>query len=102
MALTTWHSTSADFTQAEINEYRRLVTELLATCRRVADEHAPEGEWTAPSDALPAQFSEAMGLIADIARALNQTRKGIRRINNAARMRLPNRPAEHACDPPPP
>ncbi|UXY32957.1 hypothetical protein [Streptomyces sp. HUAS TT20] len=88
--MTTQHPTSTDFTQAEIAEYRSLVTGLLAACRRVADQHSPGGAWAPSSHDLPDQFGEAMGIIADLSRVLNGTRHGMRRIHGRARERLHN------------
>lgn len=90
--------TEDDFTNQDVTEFHQLMTELLTACRAAADKHAPKGVWETPASDLFSQFSESMAVIADVSRALNQTRGGIRRIGSRARQRLYDRavgPAEH-------
>ncbi|WOT40612.1 hypothetical protein [Streptomyces coeruleorubidus] len=82
-----------DFTQADVEEFHRLMTILLTTCRSIADEHSPDGSWTPTNPELFGQFGESMQLIATVSRALNNTRRGIRRIDSRARQRLYDRSA---------
>ncbi|WP_393077956.1 hypothetical protein [Streptomyces sp. LN704] len=88
-----------DFSQTDIDEFRELVTELLVTCRSIADEHAPEGVWKPHASDLFHQFGESMALIADVSRALNSSRGGIRRISGRARQRLYDRTAGPSVTP---
>ncbi|MGC2997246.1 hypothetical protein ACPF8X_02270 [Streptomyces sp. G35A] len=85
-----------NFTQADVDEFQRLMTALLTTCRSIADEHSPDGSWTPTNPDLFDQFDESMQLIATVSRALNSTRRGIRRIDNRARRRLYERKAAQA------
>ncbi|MET9760083.1 hypothetical protein ABZ016_13670 [Streptomyces sp. NPDC006372] len=82
-----------DFTQADVEEFHRLMTTLLATCRTIANEHAPDGAWTPNNTDLFDQFGESMQLIAAVSRTLNSTRGGIRRIGDRARQRVHERGA---------
>lgn len=85
---------SKDFPQADVDEFHRLMTDLLAVCRELAADNAPEDVWKPRSSDLFGQLSESMALIANLSRALNSTRGGIRRITGAARMRLHDRATE--------
>ncbi|GAA2615899.1 hypothetical protein GCM10010304_81630 [Streptomyces roseoviolaceus] len=87
-----------DFTQTDIEEFHRLMTTLLTTCRSIADEHSPDGSWTPTNPDLFDQFGESMQLIATVSRTLNSTRRGIRRIGNRARQRLYERSAAETSD----
>lgn len=87
-----------DFTGQDVAEFHRLMTELLTACRDVADQHTSDGAWKPSSAGLFSQFSESMTVIADVSRALNQTRRGIRTLGGRARQRSYNRalgPAGH-------
>ncbi|MEU6557024.1 hypothetical protein ABZ915_43270 [Streptomyces sp. NPDC046915] len=82
-----------DFTQADVDKFHRLMTELLATCQKVADDHTCEGAWTPSTADLIDQLGESKTLIADISRTLNRTRSGIRKISEGARQRVCDRAA---------
>jgi hypothetical protein len=89
--MTTPQLTTTDFTKSDIDAFHDLMTDLLATCRTVASKHAPAGTWTPSTSHLFDQFGESMAVIAEISRALNSTRGGIRRIDARARQRLYDR-----------
>ncbi|MGW5657245.1 hypothetical protein [Streptomyces humi] len=90
----TQHPMINDFTNAEFEEYRGLITELLADCKTVIDTHGPQGAWTPASPERPAQAAEAMTVLADLSRALNGTRTGLRRLDNRVRLRLKDQAAQ--------
>lgn len=73
-------------TRTETDEFLRLMTHLVTTCRSVAEQY-PDG-WRPPSPDRPVDFGASMALIADISRTLSRTRRGIRRISDGARYRL--------------
>jgi hypothetical protein len=79
-----------DFTQADVEEFHRLMTALLTTCRAIAHEHAPERAWTPNTDDL---FGQSVQVIAAISRALNSAHGGIRRVGDRARQRFYERGA---------
>ncbi|MEV0634556.1 hypothetical protein AB0I77_06195 [Streptomyces sp. NPDC050619] len=88
--------TERDFTDQDVAEFRRLMTEFLTTCKTAAATHAPHGEWEPPASDLFGQFSDSMELIAEVSRALSHTRRDIRTINTQARMRAYDRTSEPA------
>ncbi|MFF7987104.1 hypothetical protein ACFZDK_49890 [Streptomyces sp. NPDC007901] len=82
------HPTITDFTDGEFDEYCSLITKLLTGCKDVIDKHGPQGSWTPASPERRAQVVEAMGVLADLSRALNGTRNGLRRLDSRVRLRL--------------
>ncbi|MGP4091087.1 hypothetical protein [Streptomyces sp. KR55] len=82
------------YTRTDVEEFRRLMTELVKECRTISEQHA-DG-WQPSSPDLLSEFGESMALIADLSRTLNHTRGGIRRINDGARHRSYSRAAEPA------
>ncbi|MET9078230.1 hypothetical protein ABZX95_40255 [Streptomyces sp. NPDC004232] len=81
----------SDFSEADLAEFHRLMTELITTCKEVVEHHAPDGVWTPSSSVIFDQFGESMVVIADISRSLNKARGGMRRISGRARERLYDR-----------
>lgn len=84
--------TDSDFSQEDVAEFHRLMTELLTTCRTLGEHYAPEGHWGPSMVGLLEQFGESMQVIAQISRRLNQTRTGMRKIADRARERLHHHP----------
>ncbi|MFD0319351.1 hypothetical protein [Streptomyces flavalbus] len=76
---------SADFTRNDAEAFRQLMNELVGNCRAVAQQYPTE--WRSAAPDLQHQFGESMVLIADLSRALNRARRGIRTINDRARYR---------------
>ncbi|WP_229900794.1 hypothetical protein [Streptomyces capoamus] len=64
------------------------MTDLLATCKKIAEHHAPEGTWVPSTSDLLGRFGESMQVMADISEQVNRTRRGMHRIANRARERL--------------
>ncbi|MDV9173049.1 hypothetical protein R6V09_23400 [Streptomyces sp. W16] len=84
-----------DFTDEDVAEFHRLMSELLTKCASVGEQHAPEGTWAPSTDGLFDQMAESMQLVAEVSRALNHTRAGIRRVGGRARQRLYDRVSGH-------
>lgn len=80
-----------DFTDEDVAEFHRLMSELLTKCASVGERHAPEGTWVPSTAGLFDQMAESMQLVAEVSRALNHTRAGIRRVGGRARQRLYDR-----------
>jgi tRNA U34 5-carboxymethylaminomethyl modifying GTPase MnmE/TrmE len=83
--------TEDDFTHQDLVEFQQLVTDLLTACTSIGARHAPDGSWTPRARGVFEEFAESMQVLADLSRALNKTRRGIRRINGRARERLHER-----------
>ncbi|EYT80047.1 hypothetical protein ACFPC0_12090 [Streptomyces andamanensis] len=79
--------TDSDFSEEDVAQFHRLMTDLAALCGAVGERRTPDGAWAPASSGLFEQFGESMQLIAEISRKLNTTRGGIRRIHGRARER---------------
>ncbi|MGX9886489.1 hypothetical protein [Streptomyces sp. NPDC002276] len=77
-----------DFTDEDVVEFHRLMSELLTKCASVGQRHAPEGTWAPSTAGLFEQMAESMQVVSEVSRALNDTRSGIRRVGGRARQRL--------------
>jgi len=86
-----YHLTIDDFTDEDVAEFHRLMSELLTKCASMGEQHAPEGTWAPSTAGLFDQMAESMQLVAEVSRALNHTRAGIRRVGGRARQRLYDR-----------
>ncbi|MEV0479964.1 hypothetical protein AB0I69_04975 [Streptomyces sp. NPDC050508] len=84
-----------DFTDEDVAEFHRLMSELLTKCTSVGQQHAPEGTWVPSTSGLFEQMAESMQVVAEVSRALNHTRAGIRRVGGRARQRLYDRVSSH-------
>ncbi|WP_158708223.1 hypothetical protein [Streptomyces sp. NRRL S-455] len=79
--------TDGRLSEEELADLRRLMTDLLATCTEIRERYTTEGSWLPSADGVIAERDEARKVIADIARALSQTRRGLRRVEGRARQR---------------
>ncbi|MDN0195132.1 hypothetical protein [Streptomyces sp. S.PNR 29] len=75
------------YSEDELTDLRRLMTDLLARCTETCDRYASDGEWRPSADGVIAEREEVRRVIADLARALSQTRRGLRRVEDRARQR---------------
>lgn len=98
--MTTKQLTAQDYTAADAAEFRAHMTDLLAACRELATQHAPDGRWQPAAEDILGQLDEASVLIADLSRTLSTARWHIRKVDVRARRnafkRLHSRGPTHA------
>jgi hypothetical protein len=81
------------FNTEDLKAIRTLMAELVSTCASIGSKYPTDYAWQPLVPGGDSQLSEAAEVLADLARTLNRTRAGIRKIHGQARRRALSRGA---------